>query len=130
MRNIGIVIKHEIISTITKPSFWVTTLLLPALIMVFTFGSQFFSMQVLEEEMDPTEFIQTETTTPAIGYVDHAGIVTRLPEGYSAERMRAFPDEAAAQAALDAGELQSYYVVATDFIETGNLVAVEPEFAR
>ncbi len=129
MRNIGIVIKHEIISTITKPSFWVTTLLLPALIMVFTFGSQFFSMQVLEEEMDPTEFIQTETTTPAIGYVDHAGIVTRLPEGYSAERMRAFPDEAAAQAALDAGELQSYYVVATDFIETGNLVAVEPEFA-
>ncbi|HNT74897.1 MAG TPA: ABC transporter permease [Anaerolineae bacterium] len=129
MRNIGIVIKHEIISTITKPSFWVTTLVLPALIMAFTFGSQFFSMQMLEEEMDPTEFIQTETTTPAIGYVDHAGIITELPAEYPPDRIRAFPDEAAAQAALDAGELQSYYVVAADFMETGALVAVEPEFA-
>jgi ABC-2 type transport system permease protein len=84
---------------------------------------------MLEDETDATEFTQAGAMTPAIGYVDYAGIVTRLPEDFSAERIRAYPDAAGAQAALDAGELQRYYVVSADFMETGDITIVEPEFA-
>lgn len=130
MRNVALVIKHEIISTVTKPSFWVTTLLLPALIMAFTFGAQFLNMRVLEDETDlPVAAPGEEAATPAIGYVDYAGLITELPEEYATLQLQPFPAEAAAQAALEAGDLQRYYIVPSDFMDTGELVVVEPEFA-
>lgn len=127
MRNIGLVIKHEIRNTIGKPSFWLTTFLLPAIIMVFTFGAQFFGNQMIETEED---VLSAEgTAAVAIGYVDHAGIITQLPPGLPETLFQAFPDEGAAHAALLSGQLREYYVIAQDYIATGSVIAVEKEFA-
>ncbi len=50
MRNIFLVIKHEIACTIGKPVFWLTTFVLPVVLMVFSVGAQFISMQAFMEE--------------------------------------------------------------------------------
>ncbi|HQE91974.1 MAG TPA: ABC transporter permease [Anaerolineae bacterium] len=128
MRNIGLVIKNEIRNTIGKPSFWVTTFLLPALIMIFTFGAQFFSQRAIEQEEDVLADAGQDATL-AIGYVDHAGLISRLPPGIPETFVRAFPDEETARAALLGGELREYYIIPADYIATGNLVAIEREFA-
>jgi ABC-2 type transport system permease protein len=127
MKNIWIVIKHEIITMVTKPSFWLTTFLLPAVIMGFSFGAQLIGQRMIPEE---DEIISGESERAlAIGYVDHAGIITDLPESIPAAMVAAYSDEEAAATALRAGEISQYYVIAEDYIESGEIVAMEREFS-
>ncbi len=127
MKNIWIVIKHEIITMVTKPSFWLTTFLLPAIIMGFSFGAQLIGQEMIPEE---DEMLAGETErSQAIGYVDHAGIITDLPESIPAAMVQSYPDEEAAATALRAGEISQYYVIAEDYIESGKVVAIEKEFS-
>jgi len=128
MRNIWLVIKHEIRNTLGKPSFWVTTFLLPAVILVFTFGTQFLSRRAFEEEEDVLAGAE-QAGALAIGYVDHAGLIAQLPPEVPAAFVQAFPDEDSAHVALEAGELREYYVIPADYVATGDLIAVEREFA-
>lgn len=58
-----------------------------------------------------------------VGYVDHAGLFARpvappLSGSGRAVQLVAFPSEPEARAALDAGEVQAYYVVAADYDQT------------
>ncbi len=64
-----------------------------------------------------------------IGYVDAVGVLSggRTPPAEIADgeiEIRPYPDENAAQQALDGGELQAYYLVPADFIETRHVTAV------
>lgn len=128
MRNVMIVIKHEIRTTLSKPSFWLTTFVLPAIVMVFTFGAQFLGTRMFEADEDIVSG-EGDQAPLAIGYVDYAGVIENLPPGIPATFVRAFPDEEAAHAALLAGQLREYYVIPPDFVESGDLLAVEKEFA-
>ncbi|MBP7964859.1 MAG: ABC transporter permease, partial [Caldilineaceae bacterium] len=69
-----------------------------------------------------------ETNTAPIGYVDRGQILSqvspdRLPPvaADDAVALIAYADETAAQAALDRGEIQGYYVVAEDYATTGRV---------
>jgi len=127
MKNIWIVIKHEIITMVTKPSFWLTTFLLPAVIMGFSFGAQLIGQRMIPDE---DEIISGETDqAQAIGYVDHADIITQLPESIPAAMVQSYPDEEAAATALRAGEISQYYVIAEDYIENGEILVMEEEFS-
>jgi ABC-2 type transport system permease protein len=128
MRNVMIVIKYEIRNTLGKPSFWLTTFLLPAVIMVFTFGAQLLSRSAFEDEEDVLSG-EGGNAAMAIGYVDHAGLIEVLPPGIPATFVQSFPDEEAAHAALVDGRLREYYVIPSDYLASGDLVVVEKEFA-
>lgn len=127
MRNILLVIKHEILTTLGKRSFWIMTFLFPALIIGLSIGSQLLAERSFEKngENRPTG---DAAEVQVIGYVDEAGLITRLPQGLTPGMLRAFPDKDAAQAALEAGELRQYYLVPVDFVESGELVLVDNEF--
>lgn len=71
------------------------------------------------------------TAGRAIGLVDHAGVTDKLSLRLKVrlsvtDAIRFFPDEAAADAALQAGEIDSYYIVAADYLETGGVTLVLP----
>lgn len=78
--------------------------------------------------------INTLRPEAVIGYVDPAGILegVTLPAPAEGEDafvpLRPFPDEAAARAALDAGEVDAYAVIPADYPATGALTvyAAEP----
>jgi len=61
-----------------------------------------------------------------IGYVDHAGILAHAKYPPAASRFDkpveiiAMPTEALAQASLDSGDIQAYYVIAADYGQTSN----------
>ena len=65
-----------------------------------------------------TVFTVEETLTAPTGYVDHARIIQTIPEEQTANFL-GFPDEQAADAALHAGEIESYYIIEADFLESG-----------
>ncbi len=122
MRNVWLVVRHEIATVLSRRSFWVMTFLFPLLVLGLNIGSQTISMRVVERS-------RTQNMAgSAVGYVDQAGLITRLPPDTPAGLLRAFPDRAAAQAALQSGELSQYYVISSDYIETGQLTLVQRTF--
>jgi ABC-2 type transport system permease protein len=74
--------------------------------------------------------IALDSNTRPIGFVDHSGLLANPvppPKVSQPDRpieMLAFSDENAAQAALDAGQLQAYYVLPADYLTSGILRVV------
>lgn len=132
MKNIFIVLKHEFLTTIQKPSFWVTTFVLPGIIILFNVGSQVMARNVVADNA-PTlipglDLSQVEHPT-LIGYVDHAGLITELPSSIPSGLMQAFSSEELANQALETGLIDQYYIVPADFLQSGSLRLVSAEFS-
>lgn len=127
MCNVWLVIKHEILTTISKKSFWFTTLLFPLLMLGFSLFPSLFAQNAVEQAQSITG--AAGATAPGIGYVDLAGVLAQLPPDVPPERLQGFADEAAALAALEAGQIAQYFVLAPDFRASGNVTAVAKELA-
>ena len=130
MRNILIVIRHEALNMLGRRSFWFMTFLFPAFIILVSFGSQLLAQNAFEESSSQgfSDLISGHTG-PAIGYVDQAGIITQLPASIPNGLLQQYPDVAAAQAALNAGQLKQYYVIPADFVKTGKMELVDTKFS-
>ena len=126
MRNVLVVIKHEILTMLARPSFWIMTFVFPLLILGLNIGMQAVAQDAFEEETALGS--AGANGAQLVGYVDQAGLIETVPSEM-APFLRAFPDQASARADLEAGELRQYYVLPADFIETGNLVVVDAEFS-
>jgi ABC-2 type transport system permease protein len=84
------------------------------------FGAPLFSIVVMYIVFAIT--VQSFETTEGIGlvgYVDQAGVLQAGIE--QPEDFRPYPDETAARAALDAGEISGYFIVPANYIATGDI---------
>ncbi|MFN8372833.1 MAG: ABC transporter permease [Anaerolineae bacterium] len=61
-----------------------------------------------------------------VGYIDLSGMFTDTPD---ADVYTAYADETAARAALDAGDIDGYYVIAADYLDTGEVTLYVPTVA-
>ncbi|HEY4690350.1 MAG TPA: ABC transporter permease [Anaerolineae bacterium] len=108
MRKLWLIAKHEYLKVVRKRSFLLGTLAMPL------FFSVIIAIGILTA---------IGTDRRPVGYVDHAGVLrapapTTDEQGNSLIPMRAFADEASARAALAAKEIQVYYVLPPDYLET------------
>jgi ABC-2 type transport system permease protein len=118
--NVLKVIKYEIVSMVRKPSFWFFTFGFPVLIMAFTFLPQLLVRDTIEQT---TQTLVSAAQGPAVPYVDLAGVIQTIPADMQAG-FREYPDEAAAKAALAAGDIPHYFLIPADFRESGKIVGV------
>lgn len=127
MRNIFIVVKHEIITSMSKRSFWIMTFLFPAVIIGINIGTQIFANRTFNqsEALIPTE--NPAGDAGRIGYVDQSGLIAELPPAVPAGMLVALPSQAEAEAALEAGQVEQYFLVPAGFLETGEVVMVSRE---
>lgn len=121
------VLKNEIITLLSRPSFWLTTLGLPLMAwVVFAviggLNRDASASQVISQVFTGPQQMQTE------GYVDLSGIVAAIPESVPPGAFAAYPDEAAARSALAAGEISAFYIIPADFIERGEITYMRPDF--
>lgn len=126
MNKILVIVKNEVITLLSRSSFWLATLGLP-LVATLIFGvlgglsrNQEASQAVNQVVFGPQE-MRPE------GYVDLAGILQQVPSDLPAGLFLPFPDEEAAQQALEAGEIQAYYVIPADYLKRGLIHYVMPE---
>lgn len=74
--------------------------------------------------------ISMESDTKTLGYVDRSGLLADPLPPPAVEKpdrpvaMRPFADETAARSALEAGEIQAYYVLPQDYLTAGRLSVV------
>jgi ABC-2 type transport system permease protein len=58
------------------------------------------------------------------GFVDQGGLIEGLPADVPPGQLARYPDQAAAQAALEAEEIMGYYVIPADHVESGDILYV------
>jgi ABC-2 type transport system permease protein len=136
MSNTILVIKHEISTTLRKRSFWLTTFLLPAFILILSLGSQALARSSMATGGSSPLLGGIMSAGKPIGYVDLAGVIEQIPEPtqsnsplQTAGPLQAYATEAAAQAALDSKEISKYYLVPADFLRSGDLIVVDSNFS-
>jgi len=132
MRKFLLVLKHEVITTLGRRSFQYTAFGIP-LFAVLIFGitvllkSNAFRPGV--DRLAASEIVDTqELESRSEGYVDHSGLIRSIPESVPATALQAFPDETAAIKALEGGKIRLYYLIPENYIKTGEIVIVRPDF--
>jgi ABC-2 type transport system permease protein len=128
MNKILLVLKTELINVITRRSFLITLILLPVIggiiltaISAFQKSSGADPTDLLDELMGPKTEISLE------GFVDRSGLVKSVPPGYE-NQLAEYTTEEAARNALEDGTITAYYIIEPDFMETGKVVYVRPDF--
>ncbi|MFZ2097600.1 MAG: ABC transporter permease [Anaerolineales bacterium] len=127
MKKTLLVLKHEIITILSRPSFLFAMFGIPIIgVLVFVIAGQWnkgSSTQALW-----TQLISSSPTVMAEGYVDQSGIIKGIPANVQPGLLVAFPDEASAKQALSKNEISAYYIIPSDYIQTGKITYVRPDY--
>jgi len=127
MKNMISVLKTEFINTITRRSFLLTLILVP-LVPAIILGV--VSLIGGDDDGSGGNIFQPEP--PSLipdGYIDQAGILEAIPEWIGEDQLIEFEAEnQARQAAID-GEINGYYIIPPDYIQTGNINFISPDFS-
>lgn len=121
MNKTILVARHELATTLGRKSFLFFAFGLPVLLVLVFAGIELFRSSVSDSD---DEAGPDAVKLVAEGYVDPGGLITSLPQGASADYLIPYPDEERASAALEDGEIDAYYVLPADFLETGEVVHV------
>ncbi len=127
MNKILTILKNEVVTLLSRRSFWLATLGLP-LVAGLIFGViGGLNRNAAASQTFSQIFLGPQETRPE-GYVDESGLIRQIPENIPPGTFVAYPDEAAARRALEAGEIAAYYVVPADYIERGEIRYIRPDF--
>jgi ABC-2 type transport system permease protein len=62
----------------------------------------------------------------AVGLVDQANLIKTIPADLDSENLFTFPNEAAVQAAIQSGSIVGYYLIPSDYLQSGLVIYFSP----
>jgi ABC-2 type transport system permease protein len=127
MNKTVLVLRHEVVTVLRSKSFLFFAFALPLVAALVFFGIGY----VQGRETDESGGGGNSPDQPELqneGFVDEAGLIEEIPADLADGILVQYPDEASAQAALEAGEIEAYYVVPADYVEDGQLIYVYPGY--
>lgn len=127
MRRIMLVMRHEIVTTVTRKSFLFTAFGVPIISTLILFGVSLLNRNapnVVNEVLGSGDQVRDQK----LGYVDLSGIIKVVPPSASGDALQAFPAVTEARQALSDGKINGYYVISKDYLQTGEITLVEPDF--
>lgn len=127
MKNTWLVLRQEVINTITRRSFLLTAFGIP-LISITIFGAAALFNRPSPSPIPGFGDPGISETGLAEGYVDQSGLIETIPENISADTLLAYQDEDAAKNAVHSGEISGYYLIPEDYLARGQLVYVSSDF--
>jgi ABC-2 type transport system permease protein len=127
MKKILFVIRQEIVNTLTRPSFLITAFGVPVIATLAFIG---LSIASREAPQAVTGLLGTDERGPVAveGFVDESGLIRSVPASLPEGSLRAYPGEEAARQALQSGEIGAYYLIPAGYLETGEIIYVQPDF--
>jgi len=120
MSKIQLVARHEIVKTVTRPSFLFTAFGIPLISFLIIMGVSFLGSRSVDASPG-------KPSTDAQGYVDPGGLIEVIPDDLPSGRFVGYDDEASARQALEAEEIVGYYLIPEDYVYGGDLVYVDPD---
>jgi ABC-2 type transport system permease protein len=126
MKKVFLVLKNEIITLISRTSFWLALIGLP-----LVGGLIFFLVGAINRSSLATQTVNQVVSGPADtrpeGYVDLSGIIRTIPENLPSDAFISFPDEGSGRQALAAGKISVLYIVPADYIKSGIINSIRPD---
>lgn len=125
MDNLRKVFKFELLNIITRRSFLRTVILVPLIpaIILFALG--------LLNDGDDQSIQQIFTSEIAnalpIGVVDESGLINDYPVWLTGGALVEVADEATARQRTAAGQLEGFFVIPPDYLESGKVTYIKPE---
>jgi ABC-2 type transport system permease protein len=123
-----LVLRHEILTALRSKSYLFGAFALPLIGVLVFVGITLLRPDSSDAPLDTTPGGGPDELRPE-GYVDQSGLIEAIPPEIPPGVLRAYPDEAQAAAALQAGEIAAYYVLSADYVESGTLVYVNPDYS-
>lgn len=125
MKKTLLVLKHELRTTVLRPSFLIMAIGIPVATFLIFSGVSAYNRRSPGGMGDIFGGADTLTVE---GYVDAGGLVTHLPAG-TEQFLNAYPSADAAGQALSQGEISAYYIIPADYTETGEIVYINSDFS-
>ena len=127
MKKTLLVLRHEIITILSRPSFLFAIFGIPIIgSAVFILAGQLSKGSSAQNIL--TQLISSPPTVQAEGYVDQSGIIKEIPASVQPGLLVAFSDETNAKQALANGQISAYYVIPPDYIQSGKIIYVRTDF--
>ena len=119
--KIALVSRYEFGTIVRKPGFIILAFGLPLLgVLILAAIGMTRSDTAAGNGVDQEQQLQPE------GYVDQSGLIEVVPEDLPQGILIALRDEKEANNALSDGRVTGYYIIPSNYIETGNLTYVHP----
>lgn len=128
MKKIFLVFKNDFISVVTRKSFILTLLLIPLtsfIVLLVVTGLQ--KKNGADANAALENFFNPQNDPGLEGYVDLSGLMREVPPGFEAN-LTPYQSEKEALKALQDEDIEAYYLVPSDYIATGKITYVRPEF--
>ncbi len=125
MKKTFLILKYELITLLTRRTFLFLAFGLPLL-----GGLGFFVISVVrgyDAGTSSSAAPSQENELISEGYVDEANIISSLPEDVSPEHLRAFASIDQAAQALEVGDIEGYYIIPEDYLNSGEFIYVSPD---
>jgi ABC-2 type transport system permease protein len=125
MSTIWLVIRHEIRTTLRKRSFWIMTVVFP---LVIVGGQVFTTVRFADGGQGAEPEDQEAVQGPSVGLVDRADLIREVPDAVPEGVFIPYESEEAARQALDAGDVDQYVVIPSDYLSSGEVLIYDTEF--
>src|SRR6185369_14817898 len=112
--------RYELIRNGRRKGFLAATFGIPLIVAVFMLGFHIYQLSKSPDEANPLAALALEQLKHA-GYVDESGLFAEVPSRLESLH-RLYPDEATALQALEAKEIDVYFYIPADYIQTGTVV--------
>jgi ABC-2 type transport system permease protein len=122
MNKTWLIMKAELRTTLGRKTFMLLAFGLPVLLGIIA-----LAVMVANSDGGTVEEVEPQQSFVE-GYVDPGGLIHDLPPNVPAGWLVPFADEAAAQQALEAGEIEGYYRISADYLESGEVLYVKETF--
>jgi ABC-2 type transport system permease protein len=125
MSKSWLVARHEIVSNVRRRSWILVTFGVPLIVALVLFGRSLL--------MEGAPISETAESSPASGelhtegYVDASGVLDSIPDDLRGTLIP-YPEEQSAQLALQAGDIEAYYIIPEDYVRSGDVTYVDPDF--
>ena len=127
MKKIQVILRNEIVTILSRTSFWLATLGIP-LVAGLVFGGVSAINESASGAQAVSQIVSGPTEILPEGYVDSGGLIQAIPETVPAGTFLAFKDETAARKALADHRITAFYIVPKDYIQEGKVYYIRPDF--
>ncbi len=129
MNKTLLVLRHEVIRTLTRKSFLFSVFGIPLLWVLILLGFVLFRGGKPKVPGESEDFQQKAAELQVEGYIDQSGLIKAIHEDVPEGILVAYAGEVSASQALRAGEIEAYYIIPADFIESGQLIYINPNYS-
>ncbi len=130
MKKTLLVLRNEIITAVTRKSFMFIAFGIPLIGVLIFLGASVLQSGALGSSGSGGETGDSDTPELQVeGYVDYSGLIEAIHEGAPDGILVAYPDEASVRQALNNGDIAAYYVIPEDYIKSGELIYINPDYS-